>query len=693
MMTANISNSCKLLFATLSLLFVLLPELSTAQQKIRYSDKPVVITRWIHEAFAKGKTPPFSFELDGKKSSDFIKSWDYSFEKQVSTEVNVVKYCITYESKQAGLRIDCEVEGYTDYDAVKWLLHFTNIQDADSKVISHVKVIDVDFEYARSGDFILHTADGNHISKADFHPRSLVMKPGEEHQFFPEGGRSSETSFPFFNIESPANQGVVFSSGWSGTWISDFMKKTDRVISFSSGMKRFESYLKSNETIRTPSMCLLFWNAENRMEGHNKFRRFVLAHQSRKIDGKFATYPLSSGFNYHDPEPCTEYSCLTEDYAIAMIRRYTQFGLIPEVYWLDAGWYSGAANFEQGQTWANTVGNWTVDTTRFPNGLKPIAEEAHKVGAKFMVWFEPERVNEGTQWAREHPEWMLRHGDGDWLLFDLGNRDARKWMTQKIINLIRENGIDYYRQDFNMRPDVYWEANDEPGRIGMKEVRHIEGLYAFWDDLLTEFPNLLIDNCASGGRRLDMETIPRSAPLWRSDYYHYDDPDGYQGHTYGLNFFLPLHGTGILQTDRYSFRSSMSSALIYNWKITDKSVSYIDMQNCLKEYASVRPYYYEDYYPLVGIEDLTRDNIWIAYQLHRPTDESGIIVAFRREKSPDDRLTVQLGGLKKDENYLITSMDDESFKCLKSSKELNEGFDLMIEEPRGSLLLKYSIVK
>ncbi len=692
-MTANMSKFCKLLFATLLLLFVLLPRSSTAQQKIRFSNKPVEITRWIHEVFAKGKIPPFSFELDGKESSDFIKSWDYSFEKRVSTEVNVVRYRITYESKQAGLRIDCEVEGYTDYDAVKWLLHFTNLQDEDSKVISQVKVINVDFEYACSGDFILHTADGNHISKADFHPRSLVMNSGEEHHFFPEGGRSSETSFPFFNIESPANQGVVFAIGWSGTWISDFVKKTDSTFSFNSGMKRFESYLKSNETFRTPSMCLLFWNAENRMEGHNKFRRFVLAHQSRKINGKFAAYPLSSGFNYHDPEPCTEYSCLTEDYAIAMIRRYTQFGLIPEVYWLDAGWYSGAANFEQGQTWANTVGNWTVDTTRFPRGLKPIAEEAHKVGAKFMVWFEPERVIEGTQWAREHPEWMLRHGEGDWLLFDLGNKDARKWMTRKIIDLIRDNGIDYYRQDFNMRPDVYWEANDEPGRVGMKEVRHIEGLYAFWDDLLTEFPNLLIDNCASGGRRLDMETIPRSAPLWRSDYYHYDDPDGYQGHTYGLNFFLPLHGTGILQTDRYSFRSSMSSALIYNWKITDKNVSYIDMQNCLKEFASVRPYYYEDYYPLVGIEDLTRDNIWIAYQLHRPTDESGIIVAFRREKSPDNRLTVKLGGLKKDGNYLITSMDDESFKCFKSSKELNEGFDLMIEEPRGSLLLKYSIVK
>ena len=87
---------------------------------------------------------------------------------------------------------------------------------------------------------------------------------------------------------------------------------------------------------------------------------------------------------------------------------------------------------------------------------------------------------------------------------------------------------DYYRQDFNMQPDIYWAANDEPGRTGMKEIRHIEGLYYFWDYLLSRFPNLLIDNCASGGRRIDWETIGRSAPLWRSDYYHYDDPDVYK---------------------------------------------------------------------------------------------------------------------------------------------------------------------
>lgn len=669
----------------------LFPDMVCAQGQTRLTNQPVNIKQWINTSFAWGKTPPFSFVYDGKSSNEFIRSWTYSGKTLKSDDPNVVKYCFTYESKSVGLKVECDVEGYTDFDAVKWVLRITNTNPDNSKTLKDVKAIDLDLQYPVAGRFNLYSAEGNHISKADFHPRTRIMDVGETYQIAPEGGRSSEVAFPFFNIESPAGQGVMFSIGWSGTWLADFVKKDDKTFSIKSGMKRFESYLESGESIRTPSISLLFWNGADRMTGHNKFRRFVLAHHSRKIDGKFAEYPLSSGFNYRDPAPCTEYSCLTEDYAIAMIRRYTQFGLIPEVYWLDAGWYTGASNFEIGQTWANTVGNWTVDKERFPRGLKPVADEVHKVGAKFMVWFEPERVIRGTQWAEEHPEWMLDipgSNKDTYLLFDLGNEDARIWMSEYIARMIRENGIDYYRQDFNMQPDIYWEANDKPGRAGIKEIRHIEGLYAFWDYLLDTFPDLLIDNCASGGRRLDLETISRSAPLWRSDYYHYDDPDGYQGHTYGLNFFLPLHGTGILQTDRYSFRSSISSALIYNWKITDKNVSIVDMQDCLKEYAEVRPYFYEDYYPLTGIEDLTRDNIWLAYQLHRTSDDSGIIVAFRREKSTDISVTVQLSGVDSGKTYTIRNYDNDVVMT-KTGKELAEGFELNIDQPRGSLLLGY----
>ena len=70
-----------------------------------------------------------------------------------------------------------------------------------------------------------------------------------------------------------------------------------------------------------------------------------------------------------------------------------------------------------------------------------------------MVWFEPERVIRGTQWAVEHPDWMLdipEHNNDTYLLFDLGNPEACHWMSKYIGDMLEENSIDYYRQDFNM---------------------------------------------------------------------------------------------------------------------------------------------------------------------------------------------------------------------------------------------------
>ena len=145
---------------------------------------------------------------------------------------------------------------------------------------------------------------------------------------------------------------------------------------------------------------------------------------------------LSSGFNYRDPQPFGEYSCITSEWAVAMINRYRQFGLVPDVFWLDAGWHTGASDYQEGKNWASTTGNWTVDRERFPDGMKPVSDAAHAAGAKFMLWFEPERVVKGTQWAVEHKEWMLDcpqpagSEEADWLLFDLVNDEACDWLCR-----------------------------------------------------------------------------------------------------------------------------------------------------------------------------------------------------------------------------------------------------------------------
>ena len=677
-------------------LLALTPVLAGAQVTVRMSDDPVDVARWIETRFGKGQIPPFSFVYGGKHSSALLPRWSYSSTKLESDDPDRIEYLYAYTDRSTGLKVECRVKGYPSFHAVEWVLNFTQTGKKDTPILEDVRVTDFRMTYPHSGEVIVHHAEGNHITKNDFAPHSTPLVAGETFAMMPEGGRSSQGQFlPFFNIQTPGGQGVVVAIGWTGTWFADIDKVGDRGFALRSGMKTMRLYLHPDESIRTPSIGLLFWQGDDRMVGNNAFRRFVRVHQARKVNGKPATYPLSFSFNYRDPAPCTEYSCLTADWAIAMVNRYKRFELVPDVFWLDAGWTAGASDYRNGKSWANTNGNWTIDSTRFPEGLRPVADAVHKAGAKFMVWFEPERVVKGTQWAVDYPQWMLdkelpatdKSESRDWLLFDMGNTEAREWLQEYIGDMIEQNGIDYYRQDFNMEPAWFWAKNDEPGRAGIREIRHIEGLYAFWDYLLERFPNLLIDNCASGGRRIDLESVSRSAPLWRTDY-NYGEPVGYQCHTYGLELYLPLHGTGVQNTDKFTFRSSLGTSIVFNWKISNASMSFYDIQNCMAEFEEVRPYFYEDYYPLTGAGDITADNIWMAYQLLRPSDQSGYIVAFRREACPSGSVTVKLMGLDPSRNYRITNKDNGE-SIVKSGAELASGFDLRSDQPRSSLLLKY----
>jgi len=235
---------------------------------------------------------------------------------------------------------------------------------------------------------------------------------------------------------------------------------------------------------------------------------------------------------------------------LARIELYRRHGLQADLYWVDAGWYGPADSFSPNEhqgDWAKHVGNWQVNPAAHPHGLKKLADAARAADMGFMLWFEPERAICGTPWTVEHPDWFLgERTPGANLLLDLGNSAARAWVTDILSDLIATVGIACYRQDFNMEPLAFWRAHDEPDRQGMTEIRHIEGLYALWDELIRRHPGLLIDNCASGGRRIDLETIRRSIPLWRSDWQCYADADpiGSQVHGMGLSPWVSLHGTG-----------------------------------------------------------------------------------------------------------------------------------------------------
>ena len=122
------------------------------------------------------------------------------------------------------------------------------------------------------------------------------------------------------------------------------------------------------------------------------------------------------------------------------VSRYLEEGMKLDYWWMDAGWYPCGGH------WPNT-GTWEPDRTRFPNGLRAVSDHAHAVGVNIIVWFEPERVGDPNSWlGKNHPEWLLGS------LLNLGNPETCRWLIDHVDRTLREQGIDFYRQDFNMDP-------------------------------------------------------------------------------------------------------------------------------------------------------------------------------------------------------------------------------------------------
>jgi alpha-galactosidase len=657
------------------------------------------------DAFAAGhltKTafPPFAFLYGGKQVQPLIGKWAVTADEK--TEGAKFIRTVVYTDPSTGLRVTAVYTIYRDFPAVEWVVRLKNTGRSDTPVIEKVRACAVSFPAFAAATpapssastpppVMLYRARGSSAERSDFAPINAPLDPRSEIRFGPTAGRSSDTNaLPFFNIATP-DRGIVVAVGWSGRWEAAIGRKgaDPRSLDLSAGMPETRFTLHPGEEVRTPSMALVFWKSDDRMAGHNLFRRFVMAHHMPQTDGRPTPLPINHGVGFGGPFPCNEYVCATESYAIGMIERLHQFGISPDACWIDAGWYENPTN-----QWWSGVGTWTVNRKNFPNGLKPVTAAARKYGSGFVLWFEPERVYEGTWLDREHKDWLtFMPGDPNRLL-DLGNPKALTWLTDHVSNFLRDEGVTVYRQDFNFDPAPFWRAADAadpgaPNRVGVAEMKHIAGLYTFWDALLARIPGLLIDNCASGGRRIDLETTSRSIPLWRTDYTYWE-PNGYQCHTYGLHFFVPASGTGNGDPRKYWFRSAaVGGAVVMGWEMGG-GFNVVAALEDMTEFRALRAYAYGDYYPLTAYS--TGDEAWAAFQWNRPEERDGIVMAFRRPQAPQPAIEVKLQALDPGADYEV-EFADYGITVVKSGRELAAGLGLKIPEAPASLLVKYRRVR
>jgi alpha-galactosidase len=305
---------------------------------------------------------------------------------------------------------------------------------------------------------------------------------------------------------------------------------------------------------------------------------------------------------------------------------------------------------------------------------------------KTIVWFEPERVHSGTWLTQNHPEWILGGKNGG--LLNLGNPEARRWLTEHVDKLLTEQGIDLYRQDFNIDPLSFWRKNDAEDRQGITENHHVTGYLAYWDELRRRHPNMLIDSCASGGRRNDLETMRRAVPLLRSDYIM--EPVGNQGHTYGLSFWLPFQGTGTGSgaLSPYLLRSTMVTHFTACFDVRRKDIDYDMLRRVLGQWKRYAECYFGDYYPLTPYS--LDPSLWIAWQFDLPEKGEGMVQVFRRDKSVYESARFKLKGLDPDARYAVTDLDSGERKTVSGRELIEKGLPVAVTDQPGDTVLIYA---
>jgi alpha-galactosidase len=634
------------------------------------------------EGQAVPPTPFFSFTYDGKPSSEFLSTWEFE-RAQRDLDAQRVEHTLTWRDPKTGLQVKCVAIQYRDFPTVEWTLYFKNTGSEDTPIIEAIQAIDTEFTRGGEGEFTLHHHNGDGLEAHSYEPLETALGPNASHRFVPNGGRPTNGAWPYFNLEWPGG-GVIAVVGWPGQWAAEFTRDEGQGLRMRAGQELTHFTLHPGEKIRTPLLVLQFHNGDW-VRAQNIWRRWMMSHSMPRPGGELPPMAVraSSSRAYMEMTQADEAS------QIMFIDRYLEEKLPLDYWWMDAGWYPCNGNWP-------TVGTWEVDKERFPNGFKPISDHAHAKGVDILVWFEPERVAPGTWLTENHPEWI--HGGANGGLLNLGIPEAREWLTDHVDTLINEQDIDLYRQDFNMDPLSFWRGNDAADRQGITEIRHVEGYLAYWDELLRRHPDMLIDACASGGRRLDLETLRRAIPLWRSDYVFIST--GMQCLTYGLSFWVPHHGTGTVGCENpgyygagftpvepYAFWSHAAPSISCGFDMRIPDLDYEALRDLFAKWQRLAPNYYGDFFPLTAHS--TANDVWIAWQFNRPETGEGAVQVFRRGESPYESARLPLMGLDPGARYVITNLDTSVPNEMTGAELMEKGLPISLETKPAAAVLLY----
>ena len=499
-------------------------------------------------------------------------------------------------------------------------------------------------------------------------------------------GRSSGEYIPWFALTGPgiapgtSPGGLLVGLVWSGRWSLD-TNRSDTGVAIRLGISDFSHDLAPGEHVSLPGMVIAGFVGDLD-QGTNAWRDWLATNWMPPTPQNWPWVQYNHWYAY--------FGDIDEERLYKEATYAADAGC--EVFVIDDGWFEG----RRPESYIAGWGNWREDRTKFPGGLHAFGDRTRTLGMKFGLWVEPERADPDGELVKSHPGWramrdgepIYRHGphgtEGVHLCF--GNPEVQQWATEELIRVVRDYGVDWMKWDYNMGYGLGCDDPNHGHQATDGHYAHTLGLYRILEELRAACPDLMIENCASGGHRVDLGMLRQTHTDWISDYTH--RAASCRQHVQGAGLFLPLthlNSWVLDKRDTYEFRSRMGGAFgvsdfMGKWSPEERA----SLATAIGEYKRLRPFLTGERYLLTG----PWHQNWDIWQFVHPASDRTALLAFRESGHIDDvQVRLHPAGIDRGRQYAVQVEGDPGPAVMTGSDLHEKGVRIRLTERKGSALI------
>ncbi|HPS34128.1 MAG TPA: alpha-galactosidase [Oscillospiraceae bacterium] len=639
---------------------------------------------------------PFSFEYDGLKYDGFSKENFTEISRETAVEDKKEKTVVIFEFRD-GLQIMLETAFYPSHGVFEWTVWFENKGKENTAVLSELKST-LRFEGKRP---VLKGILGDLVNFYRPYSHDLGVIPVH---FASNSGRPTHINFPYFNLEY-GDEGVMLAIGWSGTWTADFNSDGVATEYTARSTNEIHTYLKPGEKIRTALFVMAPYSVRDENYATNFWRSwFIECNLPKENTAGDALKPFSTCCLSSDTGLPNSDGSISERFTTWRPSLEKMFAeqIKVDFRWVDAGWYTDSEGNTVEEDWWGTVGSWELDPVKWPGKtFRESTDFTKEHGMKTLLWFEPERVTNPEaleQTFGYKAAWAVSGVPGNkGIVSNIGIPACLKWTTERICKVLRENGIDMYREDNNSNPNAGWRFEDEhegKSRRGITECKVVMAHYQLWDDIIACTLGHggcgFVDSCASGGGRNDLESMRRGVPLLRSDADRTTTALRLSMTT-AFEKWIPFCGANTKEKKRQLDPTGISD--VYTWRASYLPILNVDSQFVqdpdqdfeilrfgLNEWKKISPYLLKDFYVLTPWHSQEDKSGFTVFCYYDNDAKEGVLQLFRMEDCPENTLFVKLPFAEESSDYLLTDEDTHEQKKY-TGKQLKSGVCFDFDQP------------